>query len=66
MSFLSIFVGFFSVGSYKVYGELAGENESFLAATGSAGAVFNSLRFIWSALLDKYSYKKVYGSLLCL
>jgi hypothetical protein len=24
MAFMSIFVGFFAVGSYKVYGELAG------------------------------------------
>jgi len=33
---------------------------------GSVAALFNSLRFIWSAFLDKYSYKVVYGTLLCI
>ena len=63
---MSIFLGFFTVGSYKVYGEEEGMKEDYLAVVGSAGAMFNSIRFIWSGLLDKYSYKKVYGSLLCL
>jgi hypothetical protein len=40
--------------------------DNFLGVVGSVGAAFNSIRFVWSAALDKYSYKVVYGILLIL
>lgn len=64
MAFCSIFIGLFAVGNFKVFGESNQIHETALALIGSIGALFNSLRFIWSTLLDKYSYRSVYGSLL--
>ena len=40
------------------------EGDLFLTQVGSISSVFGSLRFVWSAALDKYSYKLVYGTLL--
>ena len=64
MAILSFFLGIFAVGSFKVYGEDNGINESLLTTVGSVGAIFNAARFFWSGLLDRYSYRWVYGSLL--
>ena len=66
MAILSFFLGIFAVGSFKVYGEDNGISEGLLTTVGSVGAIFNAARFIWSGLLDRYSYKWVYGSLLLL
>jgi hypothetical protein len=63
MSMLTIFFGTFIVGSYKSYGEQYIHDESFLAFTGAVASVFACLRFIWSFLLDKYSFKAVYGTM---
>mmetsp|Transcript_24139 Transcript_24139/g.32910 ORF Transcript_24139/g.32910 Transcript_24139/m.32910 type:complete len:186 (+) Transcript_24139:1013-1570(+) len=64
MAFLSIFVGYFCVGQFKSYGERKGHSDNYLTALGSAAAFFNSIRFVWSAILDKVSYKYVYGTML--
>ena len=64
MSTLSFFLGVFTINSYKAYGIENGLGEGFLTALGSIGSIFNTGRFIWSALLDRYSYRTVYGSLL--
>ena len=65
MNSLSFFTGFFVVNQTKNYGSANGmTDDQFLALIGSLGAIFNSIRFIWSWLLDYYSYKKVYGALL--
>jgi len=66
MSFLSIYVGYFAVGQFKMYGTIKGHSDRYLTVLGSVGSFFNSIRFIWSALLDRYSYKKVYGFMLVL
>jgi hypothetical protein len=66
MSTLSFFLGTFVAGSYKAYGIQLGFEEGELTLVGSLGALFNALRFVWSGLLDTFSYKKVYGSLLLL
>jgi hypothetical protein len=42
------------------------DHEIYLTEVGSFASIFGSLRFIWSAALDHYSYKKVYGTLLVL
>ena len=57
MAILSFFLGIFAVGSFKVYGEDNGISEGLLTTVGSVGAIFNAARFVWSGLLDRYSYK---------
>ena len=65
MNVLSIISGFFAVNNFKKYGQLNGlTNENYLAALGSAAAVFNSIRFVWSMATDYFSYRLVYGIML--
>ena len=65
MNTLSVISGFFAVNNFKVYGIINGLNdENYLSVLGSVGAVFNSIRFVWSLGTDHFSYKTVYGILL--
>lgn len=64
MNFLSFFLTTYTVNTFKVYGLDHGMTDSYLSVVGSVGAGANSLLFIWSGALDKYSYKLVYGILL--
>ena len=41
-------------------------NENYLAWLGSIAAVCNSIRFVWSLATDHFSYRLVYGVLLCI
>ena len=66
MNFLSFFLTTYTVNSFKVFGLGHGMTDSYLSVVGSVGAAFNSIRFVWSGALDKYSYKLVYGILLAL
>jgi len=66
MAAFSFFLGTFTVNNYKDFGEVNNLDEDFLTAIGSIGAFFATIRFIWSGLLDTFSYRKVYGALLCL
>ena len=48
----------FVVSLYKVFGQNVIDNDYFLTAAGSVGAMFNLLgRILWGALADKTSYK---------
>ena len=66
MNFLSVFVGLFIANEYKVYWLNSGfaPGEKFLATVGAIGSVCNGMRFVWAALLDKFSYRSVYAVLL--
>ena len=67
MNILTIMFGTFIVGSFKSYGEAFKiKQDLFLSVTGALASVFACFRFIWSFLLDHFSYKKVYGSLIAL
>lgn len=68
MNFFSIFLGLFIANEYKAYWVTAEAppKEKFLVTVGSVGSIFNGMRFIWSWLLDHFSYKQVYGTLLCI
>lgn len=66
MASFSFFLGSFTVSNFKNYGIQNGLEEGFLTSVGMYGAFFNAIRFVWSGLLDNYSYKMVYGSLLIL
>ena len=64
MNFLTIFFGVFIVGSEKTYGSGYIKNENLLSLVASIGGIFGACRFIWSIMLDKYSYKLIYGLLI--
>ena len=65
MNMLSVISGFFAVNNFKKYGKLNGlDNENYFAWVGSAAAVCNSIRFVWSMATDHLSYKLVYSVLL--
>ena len=54
------------VGSSKTYGEKHIKDEEFLSIVASLGSIFGACRFIWSFMLDKYSYRVIYGTLIAL
>ncbi len=58
--------GLVTVDVYKIYGSKRPnlDHEGYLTQVSSFSAIFNSLRFVWSAALDRFSYKVVYGTLL--
>jgi hypothetical protein len=66
--FLQLFVvnGIVTVDVYKIYGSTRTnlDHEGYLTQVSSFSAIFNCLRFVWSAALDRYSYKVVYGTML--
>ena len=50
---------------FKSFGVLNINDDFFMTAVGSMGAVINGLsRSIWSTLQDKYTFKKIFGVLL--
>lgn len=68
LSFKFIVCGYYTIDVYKIFGDSRPtlDHEVYLTEVGSFASLFGSLRFIWSAALDHYSYKKVYGTLLIL
>ena len=66
MNFSSVFLGYIVVSNYKVYGSQYISDDLFLTAVGSIACVLGSLRFLWSLVLDRSTYSKVYGSLVLL
>lgn len=68
MNFLSIFFGTYIVGSFKMFAQETAHiyDEEYLTFIGAIASIFGCLRFIWSFLLDYYSYKLIYSSLIAL
>ena len=65
MNAMSIMTGFFAVNNFKTFGQANGLNDdSYLAIVGSAAAVCNSSRFMWSWATDYLPYRLVYSILL--
>ena len=65
MNMLSVITGYFTVNNFKKFAQLNDiRNENYLAWVGSAAAIFNAIRFIWSFATDYFSYKSVYSVLL--
>lgn len=64
MSIASALVGLFVIGSKKAYGQERIRDEKFCNLASTTASVFGVFRFIWSALMDKYSFKLVYGILI--
>ena len=67
MNAMSIMTGYFAVNNFKTYGQANGlTNDGYLVILGSAAAVCNSMRFLWSWVTDYLPYKIVYSFMLCL
>jgi len=67
MNALSLSLGLYTVSHFKSYAFTNGLlDDAFLSHLGSAASFFITCRFVWSAILDKYPYKLVYGILLSL
>jgi len=65
MNAMSIITGFFAVNNFKTYGQANGlTDDNYLALLGSAAAICNSIRFLWSWATDYLPYKIVYGFML--
>lgn len=65
MNFCTIFYGYILLSSYKLFAVDYIRDDFFITVVGSAAFVLGSLRFIWSAFLDKgFSYTQVYGILI--
>jgi hypothetical protein len=63
---LSILFGYYTLDVYKIFG-LQGskiDDDIYLTEVGSIAGLFGSFRFVWSMALDKFSFRKVYGTLL--
>jgi len=60
--------GLVTVDIYKTFGDSREnlDHETYLTEVASISCIFNSFRFAWSTALDHHSYKKVYGTLLCI
>lgn len=63
MNFSSVFLGYLVVSNYKVFAARYIDSDHFLTMVGSVACVMGSFRFIWSFVLDKSTYGKVYGML---
>ena len=67
-SLIFIVFGLVTVDTYKTFGDSRPNlnHEAYLTEVASISCIFGALRGVWSALLDRYSYKKAYGTLLCI
>ena len=64
---LSLMYGYFLLNTFKVFGEKYLLDNKYLTFVGSVGALANSFfRIIWAWLVDHYSYKYIYSSILIL
>lgn len=66
MNFCTIIPGVFMIGSSKSYAATYIYDEGVLSQAAAWGSIFSTLRFVWSFLLDRYSYKSVYTALILL
>ena len=64
MNILTIFLGLFAISSSKSYAIESIKDERFLSNVASLGTIFGGLRCFWSVLLDKYSFKYIYGTMI--
>ena len=64
MNTLSIFIGMFIFNTFKNFGMQHINSDNFLTIVGSVASVFSGTRFIFSYLIDRYSYKLSYAIVL--
>lgn len=60
-----MFFGFYMMSTFKIYGSTAISDDVFLTLIGSIGVLFNGFsRLLISTMLDYYSFRKVFGTLI--
>lgn len=64
MNNLSILVNNLILITFKTYGMKFFSSDSYLTTVGYVSAFFSGLRFVYSLLMNKYSLKTVYGSII--
>lgn len=50
----------FVINTFKNFGMEHIKSDEFLTVVGSVSSVFGGIRFVWSYLIDRYSYKLSY------
>ena len=50
----------FVLNTFKKYGQENIKDEKFLTLVGSVASIFGGIRFVWSQLVDRYSFKLSY------
>jgi hypothetical protein len=66
MNFLSSLTGYFIVNNAKSWAKDSIPEEGYLKNVSSIASAFGALRFFWSFSMQKFSYRQVYGMVLCL
>jgi hypothetical protein len=62
MFMFGTFYGLYIASAYKVSADMDAISDEALTIAGSFGAICNGgSRILWASLLDKYSFKTVYG-----
>ena len=51
----------FVLNTFKKYGQKNINDENFLTIVGSVASIFGGIRFVWSQLVDRYSFKLSYS-----
>ena len=54
----------FVINTYKKYGLKNIGDDKFITLAGSVAAIFGGMRFVWSYLVDRYSFKFSYSIVL--
>lgn len=62
----NLVIGLFVINTYKRYGQEHIADDKFLTAVGSVSSVFGGLRFVWSYIVDRWSFKLSYSIALCM
>jgi uncharacterized membrane protein YwaF len=54
------------INTFKKFGQESIDDDRFLTIVGAISSVFGGLRFLWSYLVDRYSFKLSYTIVLCI
>lgn len=65
---LSAVLVYYIGDAFKSFGESIDtlNDDAYLSTINSISSLFNSMRFVWAGLLDKYDFKKVFFIVLAL
>ena len=58
-------MGLFVINSFKAFGKQSINDDEYLTVVGAVSSVFNGIRFFWSYLVDRFSFKFSYMLVLC-
>ena len=64
MMYCSSFFGYFILNQYKDIGERSIKDDYFLTIVGAVSAAWSGFRFTWAFMMQKMSFKTVYGIML--